>query len=290
MKKTIPILILMLSLLTICVLATDNENNITSVTFTTPASSGYVQGTYSFTGSYGTGRNSTGNISVYYNASVDNPAAFLCADTTLGTKGAGWSCSVATSTFTDDCSGHTIYALYFNGTDGGRANNTVNGTQTTVKFDNTAGTISSITFDQSTIRSRDRITYTAKATDTCDSSLTYGFVVTKPRSGGTVTKTSSSTSLSQGDTEEQGSYTSVLTITDDAGNTATDSSATFRVDGTRDGVELLTEKPSVIERITTTTSYMWFLMGGLILIVVAGSIALLLFMQSKKGSRRRRRR
>lgn len=277
MKTTKLLFILLLGLFIMSLGALALDGTVTAITFTTPLASASIGTTYTFGGAY-TG-NSTGNITVY-NGTYDSNSV-LCSDSTLTTDGSTWTCDATLVAGMDDCTGHTIYAIYYNGTEGGNANNTLNQTQTGVIFDSTVPTITSVVFGRSEIMSEDRITYTHTATDVCDSSLTYSFPVTNPKSTVVVTETASSGTVDKRYTKLVGTYTSSLTVTDDAGNTATDATGTFRVTAKRDGVAYGLEEDAVIEKAKEVSSRN-LLAGGILLFIVAIFVLVLIMHQVNK--------
>lgn len=279
MKKIFTgIICLLMLMLTVNIAFADTLNTFSAITFTAPASSGWVQGTYSFTGTY-TG-NATGNISVLYNGSKDNSVAFLCADTTVVVADSTWTCSVATSTFTEDCSGHTIYAVGYNNlTD--RDNNTANGT-VTAKFDNTAPTVS-ITLGNTQIKSKQKVAYTCTASDSCGG-LTYYGNITTPITSTTYNKADDASSWKDSQTEEQGTYNAYCTVRDEATNSGT-ATTTFRVSGTMSVTEEAPEK-AITKKIAYPQMAMLFGFGALALITVLIIVGVWFYLSSKKKRRR----
>jgi len=198
------------------------DENITSITISAPASNDLtLANSYIFSGTYI--GNSTTNISILYNNSV------VCADTTVGILDSTWTCTGSLSTITE-CSALTLTASWNNITGGYKTN----ATKTGILGDGTNPSISSFTSDYKDLVQTiyKEHNYKVSGSDTCDTSISYSIVLTKPTAV-TVTKTSNSSSWTETNLDEVGSYSAVATITDNAGNTATNT-ITFDAKGKRD--------------------------------------------------------
>jgi len=211
----------------------DTNGTINAVTITTPTASSYVTDSYTFTGTF-TGNVSTGgNISIFYNET------FICADTTgLANVASGtWSCSGSLSGVdAGECVALYLNASSYNGTE-----NVVESTVAVANIysDATAPSTPVFSFTHGTIKAKGRNFFSCTSTDVCDSSPSWQISLTDPKSSVKTNKTSptgSSAYFDGSDTDEQGTYTSTCSATDDAGNVATSSSATFRVSGSANAI------------------------------------------------------
>jgi len=278
-KYLIPIFALMM--LFLCSAAFADENNLTSITITAPAASGWLYGsTYTMTASYI--GNSTGNITFYYNLTIA-PGTELCADTTITTVNSTASCSANTTKFADECTGHTIYARYYEVSAG---NNLINGTQTTVKFDNTAPVITSFTADYnaSTMKRSKPNEYRTSVTDACGGTLQYSVNLTKPDAS-VVTKattTSSGGMFSGTDNDQIGSYTATVGVSDPASQSSTSAKILFDVKGDTDAYAQAVGVQQVanVEKASTANNVALYALMFLVIILII-SIALFLVISDK---------
>jgi len=254
MKKIYWLPLLALMLLFTCVGALA-EDEISAVTITSPTTGSYVDDTYAFAGTY-TG-NSSANVTIFYNDT------FVCADTTVTVANSTWTCSGSLSSISD-CTALVLNASAYNTT------GTISASITTANIysDATSPSVTSWVSDfegqyQEIFKDH---TYTVVATDTCDTSLTYSVVLTKP-DGVTVTKTSSSATWRDTDVDMIGSFSAALTVTDNAGKTDTDT-LTFDVKGGDNDITRVVGQQQIQEQSSSSMFVLLMLGTGVLLIVV----------------------
>lgn len=275
MKKLNLLLICSLFIIALIPLVTANIG-ISSFTVDEPDNSDSIRGIFNFTVTFvGNGSNSsvTTNIT-FYNDTTRTYVLCTIPASNLATANSTTGCINNTVGLSDDCTGHSIFAVYSNGSGFG----VVNVTPTGIIFDNTNITISGFTADSDKVQIHKPLSYSvAGASDACDTSPTYSVVLTKPGSGGTVTKTTATGTWSLDDVSLLGGYSAIVTVSDNAGGQAV-RSLTFDVTGSNDEDYLPTATQLPQKRASASNQGL-ILMGGVafLFIIIAAGIGIAVF-------------
>jgi ABC-type Na+ efflux pump permease subunit len=119
------------------------------------------------------------------------------------------------------------------------------------------------------------------STDAITSIASYAWTLTKPGST-TVTKTTSTVEFSSDDTNEVGSYTLALTVTDQAGNTNACTSKTATVQSSDGDKKVIVAQNDVKVIKNQKNTAVMVLVGLAFLVVVCVLLAVILIASKKK--------